>query len=149
MVDLHCCTWTSSSCCMQAFSIVASEGCSSFQCTGSSLQRPLLFWSTGSRHMSFTSDSLWTQQLQCPGLTTLWTMGSSWTRDWTVVPCIARRILATGPPGESWNHVLTARFQWGRGIGTSWALTEVINLDWEIDLIELLNEDYIYVPVVV
>ena len=41
------------------------------------------------------------------------------------------------------------RFQWGRGIGTSWALTEVINLDWEIDLIELLNEDYIYVPVVV
>ena len=43
------------------FLVVASEGYSSFQCTGSSLQWPLLFWSSGSRHMSFTSYSLWTQ----------------------------------------------------------------------------------------
>ena len=60
------------------FSSYGERGYSSLCCTGFSLQRLLLLWSTGSRH---------------EGLVAPWHVGSSRTRDWTRVPCIGRRIL--------------------------------------------------------
>ena len=35
----------------------------------------------------------WAQWLQCPGLDAPWHVGSSWTRDWNLIPCIGRQIL--------------------------------------------------------
>ena len=88
--------------------VAASRGYSLLQCTGFSLQWPLLLWSTGSRHAGFSSCGscgTWAQQLRlvgsraqaqqlwCTGLVALWHVGSSWTRARTRVPCIGRQIL--------------------------------------------------------
>ena len=78
--------------------VEASKGYSSFQWL-------LLLQSTGSRHASFSSCSL--QALECRlsgcgclGLLDLWHVGSSQTRDWTGVPCIAKQIFNhQGNPG--------------------------------------------------
>ena len=43
--------------------VVASGGCSSLQCTGFSLRWLLLLWSTGSRHVAFSSCGSWA--LEC------------------------------------------------------------------------------------
>ena len=46
----------------------------------------------------------YTQALECTciGLVTLQHLGSSWTRDWTHVPCIDRQILNQWTTGEVW-----------------------------------------------
>ena len=85
--------------------VAASRGHSSLQCTGLSLQWPLLLQSTGSRHAGLSSCGTWAQQfwhvssraqaqqLWCTGLAAPRHAGSSRTRDRTRVPCIGRRIL--------------------------------------------------------
>ena len=85
--------------------VAASRGHSSSWCLGFSLQCLLLWQSTGSRHMGFSScgtqaQQLWftgsrveTQQLWHVGLVAPQHMGSSRTRTRTRVPCIGRRIL--------------------------------------------------------
>ena len=70
---------------------------------GFSLQRLLLLWSTGSKHLGFNSCSSWVQQLPssgaqaqklwCTGLLVLRHVESSQTSDWTDVSCIGRWIL--------------------------------------------------------
>ena len=50
------------------FSLVAaSRGYSSLLCEGFSLQWLLFLWSTGSRHMGFSSCGMWAQQLWFTG----------------------------------------------------------------------------------
>ena len=58
--------------------------CSWLQCAGFSFQW-LLLWNVGSRALA--------QKLWCVGLTALRHVGSSWTRDQTLVFCIGRQIL--------------------------------------------------------
>ena len=69
----------------------------------------LSLWSTGSRCAGFSSCGQRAQQLWLEGSKAraqLWRtcsvapklVGSSWTRDRVGVPCIARRVLTTGPP---------------------------------------------------
>ena len=56
---------------MHGLSLVAVSGsCSLLHCAGFSLQR-LLSWSTGSRHMRFSSSSVWPQKLQLKASRTL------------------------------------------------------------------------------
>ena len=43
-----------------------------------------------------------------------WHVGSSWTRDWSNVPCVTRGFLTTGPPGKPTAAVL------------NWAPTKVL-----------------------
>ena len=64
-------------------SLVAERG-SSCEC------RLLLLWSTGSRHMGFSSCHTWAQSSWRMGLATPWHVESSNTRDQTYVPCIGR-----------------------------------------------------------
>ena len=78
---------------------------SSLRCAGFSLQWLLLLWSSGSRHVGFSSCGMqaqqsWlagsraqAQQFQCTGLVALQHVGSSQTRAQTRVPCIGRQIL--------------------------------------------------------
>ena len=85
--------------------VATSGGYSSWQCVGFSLKWLLLLWSTGSRHVGFSSCGTWAQQLWLVGSRAqaqqLWRtglvaprhVGSSGTRDRTCVPCIGRRIL--------------------------------------------------------
>ena len=77
--------------------VVVSRGHSLVWCTSFSLQWFLLFWSTGSRRMGFSSCgswalehrlSSWAHELSCAV-----TGGISQTRDWTSIPCIGRWIL--------------------------------------------------------
>ena len=74
-------------CCVQAFSScrewgpLSSCGAQASHCSGLSLWQ-----STGSRVLR-----LW--QLGCTGSAAPWYMGSSWTRDWTSIPCVARQVL--------------------------------------------------------
>ena len=75
------------------------------RCVGFSLRWLLLLWSTGSRHMGFSSCGTWAQQLWLVGSRAqaqqLWRtglvapqhVGSSWARARTRVPCIGRWIL--------------------------------------------------------
>ena len=65
--------------------VAESRGYSSLQCMGFSLWW-LLLWSTGSRVHRL-------QQLQPINLVVPWHVVSSWSRDQTGVPCIARQIL--------------------------------------------------------
>ena len=83
--------------------VMASGGYSLFQCTGFSLQWPLLLRSTGSRHVGLSSCGMQAQQLRlvgstvqaqqlwCTGLVALWHVGSSQTGARTHVPCIGRQ----------------------------------------------------------
>ena len=85
--------------------VAASGGYSSLWCMGFSFWWLLLLWSTGSRHMGFSSCGTWAQQLWltgsrvqaqqlwCTGLVAPWHVGSSRTRAQTCVPCIGRQIL--------------------------------------------------------
>ena len=88
------------------FSLVAaSGGYSSLRCTGFSFRWLLLLWSTGSRHVGFSScgtqaQLLWlagsraqAQQLWPMGLVAPWHVGSSRTRAQTRVSCIGRQSL--------------------------------------------------------
>ena len=92
MVGLHCC--------MQAFPNCGEQGLLQFQCEGFSLWWPLLFQTLGmwalvvsvcglSSCGSRAQDSV----IVDTGSATLQQVGSSWTRDRTSVPCIARQIL--------------------------------------------------------
>ena len=54
-------------------------------CAAPSLGWPLLLRCTGSRVNA--------QKLWCIGLVAPWRVESSWTRDWTSVPCTSRQIL--------------------------------------------------------
>ena len=65
--------------------VAASGGYSLLQCAGFSLQWLLLLWSTGSRHLGFSSCGTGLVAPRC--------MGSSQTRVQTCVPCIGRQIL--------------------------------------------------------
>ena len=85
--------------------VAASRGYSLLWCTGFSLRWLLLLWSTGSRHMGFSSCGFqalehrlsscgtWAQQLWHVGLVAPRHVGSSRTRARTCVSCIGRRIL--------------------------------------------------------
>ena len=85
--------------------VVLSGGYSLLRCTGFSLQWLLLFRSTGSRHVSFSSygmraQQMWlmgsraqAQQLWCMGLVAPRHVGSFRTRARTHVPFIGRQIL--------------------------------------------------------
>ena len=83
--------------------VAASGGYSSLRCAGLSLWWLLLWWSTGYRHVGFSSCSMWAQQLWHKGLVTPQHVGSSQTRDRTCVPCIGRQIL---------NHHATREIPW-------------------------------------
>ena len=72
---------------------MASGGYSLLRCVGFLLWWLLLLRSTGSKHMGFRSCNAWAQWLRQTGLVAPWHMGSSRTRDWTSVPCVARQIL--------------------------------------------------------
>ena len=89
----------------------ASAGYSSLRCTGFSLWWLLLLWSTGSRHICFSSCGMQAQQLWLmgsrvqdqlwhTGLAAPWHVGSYQTRDRTRVPCIGRWILNHCPTKE-------------------------------------------------
>ena len=97
---LRCCTW--------AFLIAASEGYSSLQCTGFSLQWLFVLRSTGFRRAGFSScgtqaQSLWHTKLT--GLVAPRHVRSSRTRDRTRVPCIGRQILNHCATREVPHHV--------------------------------------------
>ena len=85
-------------CCARAFSRCSEGGYSSLRCAGFSLQWLLLLWSTGSRHVGFSSCVSWALERTLSsggvwGLVAPQHVGSSQTRDRTRVPCIGRRIL--------------------------------------------------------
>ena len=68
---------------------------------GFSLQRLLLLRLTGSRHVDFSSCSMWVQQLWPIDLVASWHVESSRTRDRTCIPRV--RFITTGLPGKSLN----------------------------------------------
>ena len=71
---------------LHGLSLVAvSEGYSFLQFAGFSIAVASLTEGMGSR--------VWAQQLQCMGLVSLWHVESSWTRDQTSIPCIAKQTL--------------------------------------------------------
>ena len=77
--------------------VVVSRGYSLVSVQGCSLQGLLLLWSTSSRVLGLASvAAVWAQ------FVATWHMESSWTEDWTRVPCMAGRFLTTGPPGKSY-----------------------------------------------
>ena len=47
----------------------------------------------GLQKLQLTGSRAWAQQLCCIGLVALKPVGSSWSRDWTHVPCFGRQIL--------------------------------------------------------
>ena len=63
------------------------------QCMGFSLPWLLLLRSLGSRHVGFSSCSIWAQKLWLKDLVAPRYVESSQTRDLTGVPCIGRQIL--------------------------------------------------------
>ena len=78
----------------RGLSLVAlSGGYSSLRCTSFSLWWLLLLRSTGSRHVGFSSCGMRAQKLWRTGLVAPRHVESSWSRDWTHVPCIGRWIL--------------------------------------------------------
>ena len=52
-------------------------------------------------YTGFSTCSTWAQSLQLMGLVALKHVESSWSRDWTCVPCIGRQILIHCTPGKS------------------------------------------------
>ena len=74
-------------------SLIVASRVYSLWCTGFPLQWLLLLWSTGSRLVGFNGWSTRAQRLWCMDLVALRHVTSSWTRDWTRVPCIGRQIL--------------------------------------------------------
>ena len=90
-----------------------SGGYSSLWCVGFSLQWLLLLWSSGFRHVGFSSCVTWAQQLWLmgsrvqaqqlwhTGLVAPWQVGSSQTRAQTRVPCIGKQILNHCAPREA------------------------------------------------
>ena len=78
--------------------VVESRGLSPLRRTGFSLQWLLLPWSTGFRHVGFSSCCMWARWLRLPGSSSMGLvaalhMGSLPTRDRTHVPCTGRQIL--------------------------------------------------------
>ena len=69
-----------------------SRDCSSSLCVGFSSQW-LLLWSTGCRHVGFSSCNTQAQWSGYMGLVAPWLVKSCQTSDWTRVPCISRWIL--------------------------------------------------------
>ena len=83
VLSLRCCQWAFSSC--TEWGLLSSCGTRASLCVGFSLR------STGSRYASVVmavGSAVW-----CVGLVALWHVGSSQTRDWCHVPCIAKWIL--------------------------------------------------------
>ena len=66
---------------------------SSSWCAGFWSQRLLLLQSTGPRCLVSSSCSTQSPKLWCTLLVAPWHVGSSWTREWTLVSCIGRWIL--------------------------------------------------------
>ena len=60
-------------------------------------------------HLSSVHPSAWAPWLWCRLLVALWHVGSSPTRDWTCVPCLAGRFLPTGPPGKSLRMIVLTK----------------------------------------
>ena len=81
--------------------VAASGGYCLLRCVGCSLQWLLLLWSTGSRHVGFSSCGTQAQQLWCTGLVAPRHVGSSHTRVEPVSPALAGGFLTTAPPGKS------------------------------------------------
>ena len=69
--------------------VVASRGYCLLPCSGFSLQWLLLLWSTGFRHMSFNSCSMWAQSLWCMGLVASRHVGSPRTGIEPISPALA------------------------------------------------------------
>ena len=67
--------------------VVVSRGSSSLQCVGFSLQWLLVLWSRGFSSYGTRAQYFWLEGLVAP-----WHLESSWTRNWTRVPWIGRRI---------------------------------------------------------
>ena len=84
---------TGSSLLLLRLSLIVASRVYSLWCTGFPLQWLLLFWSTGFRLVGVNSWSTRAQRLWCMDLVALRHVTSSWTRDWTRVPCIGRQIL--------------------------------------------------------
>ena len=80
-------------CCVRAFLVEASGGYSSLPCAGFSLRWLLLLRSMALGATGFSSCGSRAQELWRTGLVAPQHVGSSWTRDWTCVPCIGRWIL--------------------------------------------------------
>ena len=78
VLGLHCCVW--------AFSVVVSGGCSPVV-----VHR--LFIAVASLVSEYRLQGARTQWLWHIGLVAMWHLGSSWTRDRTHGPCIGRQIL--------------------------------------------------------
>ena len=104
-------------CCSQAFSrpehsrsalhSCGQQGLFFLQCKGFSVRGRLLLQSVCSRHTGFSSYGTWAQLLWFTGLVTLqWHVGSSWTRNWTHVPCIGRWTLLHSTIREVLSHCI-------------------------------------------
>ena len=99
--------------CARAFSSCGERGHSSSRCTGLSLSRPLLLWSTGSRRAGSV--------IVAHGPSCSWHVGSSQTRTRTRVPCIGRRIVNHCTTREALLSFLkTLSFRAALGIQQNW-----------------------------
>ena len=81
-------------------------------CVGFSLQWLLLLQSTGSRHVGFSSCSMWAQYLCHTGLVDPRHVASSQTRDRTHVSCIDRQILILWATREVFQCPFSPGFAW-------------------------------------
>ena len=86
--------------------VAASGGYSSLWCVGFSLWCLLLLWSTGSRHVGFSSCGSWAleRRLSSRGARA-WLLCSMWDLPGPglepMSPALAGRFLTTAPPGKS------------------------------------------------
>ena len=108
--------------------VAVSRSYSSLQCT-SLLWRLILWWSKGSRCTALVvaARRFTPENVQVSGVVTHWLsyprhVQSSWTRDWTQVPCTGRKILITlyhqGSPRCNIFHksiIKSIFFEYGRG----------------------------------
>ena len=102
---LRICFWLHwVSCCAWAFSGLQRMGVLSVAAHGLPTRSLLLLWCVGSGLMGFV---VWlagfraqAQKSWCMGPVAPWHIGSSWARDQTHVPCIARWFLSTLSPGK-------------------------------------------------
>ena len=79
-------------CHMKAFSSCGELGLLRMLVQGLLIPWLLLLQNTGSRCSGFSSCSTYAQWWWCTDLAALQHVGSSWTRDWTHVPCVGRWI---------------------------------------------------------
>ena len=119
-MGLHCCT--------QVFSHCRGGGCSVVLCAGFSLWWLLLLQSTGLQYCSARTQYSWHTGFAAPQH-----VGSSQTRDWTHVLCIAWQIL---------NHWTTRE---APSLDFWWVLSGlsdscVINVNWRIGYMTEANE---------